>query len=73
MFRTEYHDRLKEHEAELAKSKEERRQMAERAKDIRTRVIKPFQERLELFVQQVQEALAADCSVGGTEEEKVVN
>jgi hypothetical protein len=60
-LRAEYRERLATREAALSKKKEERHQLAERAKDIRKRVIKPFQKRLEEFVRQVQEYLRADA------------
>jgi hypothetical protein len=56
-LRAEFEERLQERESELQKSQEERRQNAEHAKDIRTRVIQPFQHRIEQFVGEVKEAL----------------
>ncbi|MEQ1907144.1 MAG: hypothetical protein ABL888_23365, partial [Pirellulaceae bacterium] len=61
-LREEYESRLKIREADLARTEEERRAMAKHAKDIRTRVIKPFQNRLEGFVEDARRTMQTNLS-----------
>ena len=60
-LRKEYEETLRTRESELAKSQEERAEMAKRAKDVRKRVIKPFQERLRNFIEQAESAMMPDA------------